>query len=155
MRKKLFINPAVQGRLVWRTLLYFGACMFLLITPIALVRTWQQPNGFVFRHLMETIQDHAGILLCVSIVLPLALYDMLRISNRIAGPVFRLQRELCRLADGEQVEPLRFRPDDCWHDVADEFNRVAAAHQRSRSGDRQMADARPQADEAAVAVSEQ
>lgn len=129
-RKKLFINPELQGKLVRRTLFYWGAFLFLLVMPITLARTWQQPQQLIFSHLIETVFDYSSILLCATIVLPLAVYDMLKLSNRIAGPVFRLKREIGRMADGESIAPVNFRPDDHWHDLADEFNRLIHSRER-------------------------
>jgi hypothetical protein len=61
------------------------------------------------------------------LVLPLLIYDALKLSNKFTGPLFRLRRELRRLAAGEHVPPIRFRSRDFWVAMADEFN---AASQR-------------------------
>lgn len=49
-------------------------------------------------------------------------FDMLRLSNRFAGPVFRMQRELKQIAQGGKPEPIRLRDNDYWHDFADDLN---------------------------------
>ncbi len=131
IRKKLLVNRELQGALILRTMVYWGACLFFVFTPIALLRTWHEPERLVFHHLLDTLAEHYSVLLCASVLLPLALYDMLKTSNRIAGPVFRLKREIGRLANGEDVAPLNFRPGDYWQDVAAEFNRLSA---RVKSG---------------------
>jgi hypothetical protein len=56
------------------------------------------------------------------ILLPLLIVDSLRLSNRFAGPVFRLRREMHRFVAGEPVQKLGFRDNDFWKDLADEFN---------------------------------
>jgi len=52
--------------------------------------------------------------------------DVVRLSNRFTGPLLRLRRSMRALARGEQVEPIRFRDNDFWHDFAEEFNALAA-----------------------------
>ncbi len=56
------------------------------------------------------------------LVLPALVYHALRLSNKFTGPLFRLRRELRRLAAGERVSPIHFRTQDFWSDLADEFN---------------------------------
>ena len=56
---------------------------------------------------------------------PLVVIDCVRLSNRFAGPLHRLRRDMRRLAAGEIVEPIHFRDDDLWREFADEFNAVA------------------------------
>jgi hypothetical protein len=62
---------------------------------------------------------------CAVLFLPVVIYDFLRVSNRLVGPVLRLRRALRALANGEHVEPLQFRDGDFWHEFADEFNALA------------------------------
>ena len=60
------------------------------------------------------------------VLLPVALIDMARMSNRFAGPILRLRRAVRDLADGREVEPIKFRDHDYWGDFAEDFNRVVA-----------------------------
>lgn len=133
-RKQLLINRDLQGMLIFRTIGYWLACMMLILMPMAVIRTWNNPDVLIFRHLVDTFIENRSILGCAALLLPLAVYDMLKTSNRIAGPVFRLKRELARLADGESVSDVTFRPGDYWQDLADEFNRLAAGIQNGTSG---------------------
>jgi len=58
--------------------------------------------------------------------LPLAVFDMVRLSHRFAGPMVRYRRAMHDLGRGEHVEPLRFRDGDYWQDLATDFNAVLA-----------------------------
>jgi hypothetical protein len=62
----------------------------------------------------------------------LAVYDMLRLSHRFAGPMLRFRRAMRDLGRGEQVEPLRFRDGDFWQEMAAEFNAVLQRVERQR-----------------------
>jgi hypothetical protein len=64
-----------------------------------------------------------GPVIGVAIVLiPLFVYDTIRLTHRMVGPMVRVRRELQNLADGHRAKRLQFRPDDYWTEVADEFN---------------------------------
>ena len=134
-RKQLLVNRQLQGMLILRTIGYWLACVMLIVMPMAVVKTWQNPDVLIFRHLSDTFFEHVTVLMLASLLLPLAIYDMLRASNRIAGPVYRLKRELGRLADGKPVSEIAFRPGDYWQDVAEEFNRLAARIQNPAPSD--------------------
>lgn len=45
-------------------------------------------------------------------------------TNRLFGPVYRLQMTLKKLADGENPGPIRLRDGDQFSEVIDEYNRV-------------------------------
>lgn len=66
-----------------------------------------------------------GPLVLTSLVLvPLIMFDVVAISNRFVGPLFRMRRSMRALAAGQEVEPIYFREKDFWQDVAQEFNLV-------------------------------
>jgi hypothetical protein len=75
----------------------------------------------------NTVVGRCGPALFASmLLLPVALIDMARMSNRFAGPILRLRRAMKDLADGREVQPIRFRDHDYWGDFAEDFNRVLA-----------------------------
>jgi len=72
------------------------------------------------------------------ILLPIVMMDALRMSNKFVGPVMRLRGGLRDLAEGRPAQPLNFRDDDFWRDMATDFNR-AAAHVARAAADRSVA----------------
>jgi hypothetical protein len=101
--------------------------LFLLATAVLVVAGtdyfWGTPaldqDGFV-------LVRHAAAVIALVVLLPLVLYDVVAMTNRFAGPVYRLRRSLAALAAGERVAPLQFRENDYWRELADEFNAVVA-----------------------------
>jgi len=65
-------------------------------------------------------------------LLPLVLVDVVRLSNRFAGPAYRLRRAMRQLAHGEKVQPITFRQGDFWKEFADDFNRIAARLEKAQ-----------------------
>jgi hypothetical protein len=55
-------------------------------------------------------------------MLPIFIVDTIKLSNRFAGPIYRLRLTIRSLAEGETFRPLRFRDFDFWQGLADDFN---------------------------------
>ncbi len=127
-RKRLLVDPKVQGLLVLRVVFYWLAC---IATMEFLRLTWliatgpEQPSFFAY---FATYDWHAagGRTLLASILLVPIAWDMLSFSNRFAGPVFRMRRILREVARGGAIEHVQLRSGDYWHGLADDLNAALA-----------------------------
>jgi hypothetical protein len=81
----------------------------------------------------DVYDQHAAVLLASLILLPITAMDVLRLSNRFVGPVSRMRFALEELAAGRPIEPVQFRDDDYWRDLAGNLNEVAARLKQSES----------------------
>lgn len=147
-RKRLYVDPQVQGALLYRVTLYWLVCIGLAATILA---CWQALTGPA-QTLPELFSNlwfqYAPALVVSLLVLPLVLFDVTRISNRFVGPVFRLRQRMRMLARGERVEPIAFREGDFWLEFADEFNDILALVQNTVAAppaDRELSAAGPAA----------
>ena len=125
IRRKLVVDNS-QHVLARRVVYYWGFCVltisFLTFCSIALTE-----NVTSSRELMQLLWRRCGLsMLASALVIPVVIMDCIRLSNRIIGPIFRLQRAMHGAATGMRVEPIQFRPDDFWADFADDFNAVLA-----------------------------
>jgi hypothetical protein len=122
VRKRLFVDRKVQGALMLRAVQYWFCC---LLTVGLTLLGWHLITGSA-ESLYEYFLDAWHYFLAAGVVslliLPVLMYDALKTSNKFTGPLFRLRRELRRLAAGERVPPIRFRSGDFWPELADEFN---------------------------------
>jgi nitrate/nitrite-specific signal transduction histidine kinase len=59
------------------------------------------------------------------ILLPIVMMDVARMSNRFVGPGVRLRAALKDVAEGRPAQPLNFRDQDFWRELATDFNRAA------------------------------
>ena len=123
-RRRILIDSGVQGALVRRTGLYAAATgMYLLVIFIlsdALIHPHEPISESLFRCLDEAVFWAPGLMLLA----PLFAYDLINISNRFVGPMFRLRRELRKLSNGETVSPMYSRQGDFWADASESFNRL-------------------------------
>jgi hypothetical protein len=116
--------------LIVRMVTYWAVC---LVTVSLMVLCWRIVAGppRAFGELLgEVLFDYAPAAVASLALLPLVILDVLRLSNRFAGPLVRLRRAMRALARGEHVEPISFREGDFWMEFAQEFNAVAARVER-------------------------
>ena len=124
MRKHLFVDPKVQGALVTRVALYWMVCLITITLMLLCWRIVTGPARMFYTHFSDMWFFYGPALIASLLLLPLVLVDIVRMSNRFVGPLLRLRRSMRELARGEHVEPIEFRDNDFWHDIATEFNAV-------------------------------
>jgi hypothetical protein len=136
-RKQLFVDPRAQGALVLRILLYWVVCLVSVTLALLCWRIASEPLLPMSAHFWEIWTHNGAALIASFLLLPLVIYDILQMSNRFFGPLFRLRRSMRALARGEHVDPISFREGDFWPEFAQEFNalavRVQLMHSRTSS----------------------
>ncbi len=125
-RRQLFVDSKVQGALAARVVLYWGASMATMGLMLLCFRIIAGPARLFYEHFDEMWFHYGPALAGSVIILPLLVIDVVRLSNRFAGPLVRLRRGMRALAQGQPVERLHFREGDFWQEFAEEFNAVAA-----------------------------
>ena len=122
MRQKVWVDSHVQGVLVGRTLLYwFGMLMYFGLS-IACFQWWQNPEWTTAEHSLAFLDQVWPCLPSLLLILPLVIFDVVRLSNRFAGPIYRLRVHLNNLQQSTDVSPLHFRDDDYWQQLAEPIN---------------------------------
>lgn len=125
-RRRYFVDEQVQGGLLLRAVAHWfvllsGASVIMLVAYAV-----HQPDRTLAEHCQTVLARWGVVALATLVLLPLVLYDLVVVSNRFVGPVFRLRKALRALAAGQHVAPLQFRENDYWRGLADEFNGIAA-----------------------------
>lgn len=105
------------------------ACHWLIFlgTALFVLSAWQlllsgDPLNPFSDGMREAWLQMAPLFLVLLALLPVFIWDTVKFSNHFAGPMLRLRRAIRALADGEKVQPLKFRNGDFWIPVADDFN---------------------------------
>ncbi len=129
-RRKLFIYPEIQTPLLKQVL---GALFFLSILQIlgiSLSMVWLRHQT---QMAIELVVDYRLLqpwktLLYLSIIIPIVInfiigiYLLLFISNRFAGPLFRLERELDKYIEHGGKLQVSFRQNDNLKKLAQKVN---------------------------------
>jgi len=129
LRRQLFVDPKVQGALVIRVVFYWVVCLITITLMLLCWSILRTPRMF-YAHFDDMWFHYGPALVASFILLPMVVADIIRVSNRFAGPLVRLRRSMRALARGEHVRPISFREGDFWQEFAEEFNAIAARVQR-------------------------
>jgi len=137
-RRRILIDMPIQVSLLLRATLYWIVSVmtqvFIINLVLILGSTSKAPNAFNVPD-VQTRWLLQLVVLASALVLPVLLYDVLRLSHRWVGPVYRLRTTLQSLSRGETVAPIAFRAGDFWQELAGDFNVIAAELNRRRAAD--------------------
>lgn len=130
-RRVYFIEPSFQLRFISRTFLFI--LVGSLITAGSVYYTaWSElgdklaavyPQG---RLLAIFTKVNLQVLASLVLALPILLYISMRISHRIAGPIYRIKKELAEIAKGRLDTQVKLRQRDEMQDVAQSINQMLA-----------------------------
>ena len=133
LRKKLWINQEVQGAIICRTVLHWFFYMTAIIFAVVIYRSWIDPDEMAIRFVYDSFEYFAPAVLASVLLLPCVVYDTLKETHRVAGPIHRLKAEMTELASGGPSRNLKFRDGDHWSDIADTFNFLSESHEQLRT----------------------
>ncbi|MGI9457346.1 MAG: hypothetical protein ACR2NU_12350 [Aeoliella sp.] len=124
-RKRLMVDPKLQIAVLCRVTMYWLVAVTVLCL-MAAVQVVLTDSAVGYELLANRVMIAFGPALIASVIaLPLLLFDCVRFTNKFAGPMHRLRREVKQLADTGKAEPMDFRKGDFWYDLAVQFNRLA------------------------------
>jgi len=146
-RRKFYINPLMQGRIISRLSMYWCVYHLVLWHAMFLYRYLEYRDAVIKGAPRIPLGDlywgfafqNSTMIICAAMVFPLILWDMIYFSHRIAGPLVRFQNSLRRLADGERVPKIELRHGDLLDDLRDAFNDYLDALE-SRRAEQQVAE---------------
>lgn len=131
-RRRLWIKPEFQGRLLGRMgahfLLYlFVICLLGFIFYLQKAVVGRQIKGDLGLY-AAYLADLRPLLVASIILLPYFIYDLLKFSHRIAGPLYRCQSVMRQMAEGKSVPEFLPRPHDLMPEFFADFNLLIKAH---------------------------
>ena len=133
-RNRSFVDPEVQGGLLRKITLHW--ILLFVVNSLALViwvRMFEQPETSWSATFGDCIHRYLPFFIITMVMVPAFLWDTLKITNRFAGPVLRLRACLADASRGRTVEPLHFRDNDFWQEMAEDFNRLVSRQNQSNS----------------------
>lgn len=129
-RRKLLIYPEIQLPLLKNTMIGFLILVLLQVAGLAFSMIWLTQQTQLS---MDIIVDYRILkpwktLLYISIITPVfvnlavAVYFHLFISNRFAGPLYRLEKELDKYIENGSSVNISFRENDNLKNLAQKIN---------------------------------
>ncbi len=136
-RKRVLIDPVVQWAIGRRVILHwmlFLTCLLSLNAFLHIMGSITQVT--VWQAIADGLRAQIPILAVMLVLLPIFVHDTMKLSNRFAGPMFRLRSSITALGRGTPTRPIAFRDGDFWQAAAGEFNslreRVEYLEQRNQ-----------------------
>jgi hypothetical protein len=131
-RKRLWIDPPLQSRLLLRTGLYLLFYLaFVWHVGFAYWAMKEVATGGLGKGIgslyLEFCEQQLSLLLALLLVLPPILYDLLKFSHRIAGPLYRCRKVMGQMAAGEAVPEFTPRQRDLLREFFQTFNALIKA----------------------------
>lgn len=123
-RQRVWIDEQVQGALVGRVVLYWTGLVLYLGISMACFQGWQNPTWTAWEHTQAMFDQVWPCLPTLVVLLPMVIFDIVRLSNRFVGPVYRLRMHLAQLNENPNTYPLNFRDDDYWQQLAEPINEL-------------------------------
>lgn len=124
-RRKVLVDPVVQGGILRKVAFHWF--LFFLCNAMALmiwIRLFEQPDATWDKTMEDTLRRFLPFFVITVALIPAFVWDTLKMTNRFAGPILRLRNALSDASAGRAVQPLRFRSNDYWQDIAGDFNRL-------------------------------
>lgn len=138
-RNRLLVDPTVQWSIARRILLHWGLLLWCLLAMSTFVQLMFSAGSVPFNAAISGALKSQGPLLCVMLMLlPVFIRDTLKLSNRFAGPMYRLKTELASMSKGNPGKPIKFRTGDFWLEAAADFNQVLANIESLRQENEQL-----------------
>lgn len=129
-RKSKYVNSMLQGNLMLRMVMYWAIYNFALIFAMVgqnLMRVIPDvldgSRTYSFSQFMTEFTDSQGpMLMAISVLCPVLIWDMMRYSHRIAGPLYRFRKALTDHIEGEPLQKIKLRDGDMLFDFQDTWN---------------------------------
>jgi hypothetical protein len=124
-RLKTLVDREVQGGVAMRIALHW--ILFFVCNAIALtiwIRLFEQPDADWRQTFGDTLRRFLPFFVVTAALIPAFVWDTFKLTNRFAGPIHRLRQALADASAGRAVTPLRFRSNDYWQEIAQDFNAV-------------------------------
>lgn len=118
----LFVNRPVQMQLVSRVVLYWLACVGYFAVVLFITQWMYDPQIGLIDHLMDYLVDMVHWVPAILLLLPLVVFDMLKVSQRFLLPVQQVRQGIDQLSAGQRVDAITAGDDDQMYELVNSFN---------------------------------
>ena len=126
-RLQKYVDREVQSSLLRRLCVHWVLFMLANVMAITLwtklIDTPMAPWSDTFTLSWQRLVPF--VLVSVALV-PVFVWDAIKLSNRFAGPIVRVRHALAQIANGQSPKPIEFRTGDFWKSLAIDLNRAFA-----------------------------
>ena len=151
----IYVDKDVQRALLVQLIVQWIAVFSIMFLIFVLAEAIQAGFSTDFRgSLLAALRKNVALFVGIAVLTPCIIYQLMKLSHRFVGPMVSFRRAMRQLAAGEPVQPIHFRENDFWCDIAENFNVILQRMEQTdaaSSPDTQAAS--DQADEEGLVVS--
>ncbi|XZE55440.1 hypothetical protein SH139x_001451 [Planctomycetaceae bacterium SH139] len=122
--KPLVIEPKIQWTLAIRTIIHWVACVTYFAVVLFFTQMLYDPEQSFWEHVRAYTFDALHWLPAILLLLPLVVYDTLRVSQRIVTPVLQVQAGLAELVQDQKSAQLEIAEENYFPELLSHFNQV-------------------------------
>ena len=120
-RSRLYVDKETQGRLLWRMATYATlyhiafwhvVFMYYLLGDTVFAGTVGERAKRIQVLYVQFFHDNAWLMSAFLAMVPILVFDMLRFTNRIFGPLHRCRVLIQQMVDGKPVSQIHLRKGD-------------------------------------------
>ena len=138
-RKRILVDPKVQWAIAGRVLMHWALFVVCITSISVMVRILSAVAEQPFSSALQSaVRSQIPIFGVMMMLLPVFLRDTLKLSNRFAGPMYRLRIALKSLNETGTAAPIKFRTGDFWLEAADDFNETLEQVNQLRSENEEL-----------------
>lgn len=133
-RSRILIDPKVQWALALRVLGHWGLLIICLLLVNALISLMMMAGDKPLPNAVgDAFRSQTPLLMVLVVLIPVFVRDTIKLSNRFAGPMYRIRMGLAAINDAEkstdEIQPIQLRSGDFWGVAAADFNQVLKSMQ--------------------------
>ena len=140
--KALLKDKKAQGAIIWRCTAHWFIFMAGAGFVSFLVQVCINPFAGFSANVSSAFRSFLPILLTLAAFLPVFVYDYLKLSHRIFGPVYRIRDMLKNAEEHQPLEPLQVREDDTHAALVEDLNALVHMVNQYREAERIFAKAK-------------
>lgn len=138
-RERILVDPKVQWTIAGRVLMHWALFVVCITSISVMVRVLSAVGEQPFSSALQAaLRSQIPIFGVMMMLLPVFLRDTLKLSNRFAGPMYRLRIALKSLNETGTAAPIKFRTGDFWLEAADDFNETLEQVNQLRSENEEL-----------------
>jgi len=124
-RSKFYVDHEVQTALAKRVALHWLVFVVVCFVLVGILQACIAHPSVSFKEMFLFALQRNFIPLMVGLAMvPVFVYDTIRVTNRFAGPIARLRETLRDISSGSELRELKLRQGDYWSELAQEFNQA-------------------------------
>jgi hypothetical protein len=131
-RYKVWVDH-FQTKLTLRISAYMVIFLVVLFNFVLAWRLWVEGPGNLTDQMWRLFLDYLPVGICLLVLIPVMVWDAVRFTHRLIGPLARFRRIFQDVAQGQPVRPIKLREGDYLTDFRDDINLMLEALQRRGS----------------------